>query len=779
MFLLTLLALYPALWADPLGVVQALASFGEHHIEMAQRPIFFLGQMTYHPGPTFYPLVLLVRISPVVLVGLLIGLVRLRRLSPARRLLLVTLVAFAIFFGAVVSIAAKQHDRYLLPAFPPLALAAALSLPYSFYQRRFKPFIPVVLQLAFLLPFVAHPLTYANPLLGGPWVGGQVISLEWGERMGMVARQLNGLPQSAQLTAAAANVPSFAALFAGHTVPLDDAHTPLADLVVQSTGVLSNTAPLQQATFLAAHASPDALILLDAATPLLRHYDGPGELASPALPDEAALAAWLAEQAAGRDAIWLVSSPAASPITAAQLRRQVECIATPVSTATVASATITRFDIRPSSPVTTPSPYRALFGGRLLLVDGALPPAVAWPDPLRVTIRWQALGVPPTAYRSVLTLRGGEGSEWASGDQLVVNDVTFPTSAWAPGEWADMVYTLTPPPPIPPGEYALEASLYDAASGAGLGGAGPDGAFCGTRVVLGTVTIAMPAAPPSLADLGLVEPLALSAGPLTLLGLEPPAAQLLSGDRLLLAAFWQADTAPEEDYRVRLRLVDGTGVVGLERTLDLSPFPTSRWRAGDRFESRYGLHLSPELGPGSYRLTLNVLDGTGVAIWRADEELTAVEVLPRERSFELPQIPHSLDFSFGEAARLRGYGLERAEAVPGESLHLTLVWQAMGPADRDYTLFVHLLGPDGIVHGQIDRLDYSAPPTSWAVGQVLVDEIDLPVAADAPPGSYRIAVGFYDAAYGDRLSVTDEAGTPLPDDRALLPAVVTVTGATP
>ena len=39
------------------------------------------------------------------------------------------------------------------------------------------------------------------------------------------------------------------------------------------------------------------------------------------------------------------------------------------------------------------------------------------------------------------------------------------------------------PPGIPPGRYRVEASLYDGATGAGLGASGPDGAFRGTRVV--------------------------------------------------------------------------------------------------------------------------------------------------------------------------------------------------------------------------------------------------------------------------------------------------------
>ncbi|MBN1180547.1 MAG: hypothetical protein JXD18_15165, partial [Anaerolineae bacterium] len=63
----------------------------------------------------------------------------------------------------------------------------------------------------------------------------------------------------------------------------------------------------------------------------------------------------------------------------------------------------------------------------------------------------------------------------------------------------------------------------------------------------------------------------------------------------------------------------------------------------------------------------------------------------------------------------------------------------------------------------------TAPATSWAVGQVIVDEITIPVSADAPAGAYTLAVGFYDVAYGDRLPAVDAQGHRLPGDQATLP----------
>jgi 4-amino-4-deoxy-L-arabinose transferase-like glycosyltransferase len=799
-------ALYPAMWVAPLQTLRDLFVAPAYHATTALMPTFFAGRTALYHGPAFYVVALPFRLSPIVLVGLGLS-VRTFVKVKSRRLELARLWLFALGYILLLALNVKKYDRYLLPVFPVLALAAALSLSRVRGPRwSLGLLVPLLaLQLLFLLPFAPAPLFSYNPLLGGPWVAERVLPVGWGEEMGAAARWLNGLPEAEQLTVAVPNVPSFASIFVGHTVPLRDTTIPLADYTVplasshpepfsrfsiahsvtlgflQRVTVLTHTAALEQAAYLSSRAGPDDLILLDADTPLLRRYEGPGEVRSAAsLPDEPAVAAWLEQQAAGRPVLWLVASPAASAVTARHLRWQVDVLATPVESATVASATITRYVIRTpqsAAPASQTPPSRALFGDHLTLVDGALPTSVARPDSLSLTLRWRARSVPSTDYRVALALRDGGGRAWSAVDRPILNEFTFPTSAWEAGEWSDARYKFELPPGIPPAVYTVEASLYDAATGAGLGAVGAGGGFLGTRVVLGEVTVAPPAAPAALEP---PERLDLAAGPLSLLGLEPPPAQVRSGDRWPLALTWRADAPPSGDYSVLLRLVDPAGEVALEVTAPLSPYPTSHWRAGDGFESRYDLHVLPGVPAGRYRLNLNVLDAAGAPLWATGQAVAEVEVLPRQRSFTLPEaLPYPLDVAWAEGIRLRGFGLAQVEVAPGGALPLTLTWKAEGPAERDYTLFVHLLGPDGRLHGQVDRVHYESPPSSWAAGQVIVDELALPVSADAPPGLYRVAVGFYDAAYGDRLPVVDDAGASFADDRVVLPVEISVTGGPP
>jgi len=800
-------ALYPALWADLSGVAHTLQSFAGRHMESVQRPIFFAGRTTLDPGAAFYPIVFLFRLSPVVLIELLVGLLRLRRLDANHRGAFLTLFSFVVLFGLVITFPVKKHDRYLLAAFPPLTVAAALLLvdvqwlkPAQSLWSRLWPFLPVALQLLLLLPFSAHPLTAFNPLLGGPAVAERVLPADWGEGMGAAARWLNRLAGAGQLTVAAADVPSFAPLFDGHTVSLDDAS--LADYLVLPFGgsasipteqvatltlgfrphtvVLAPTAPQEQARYLAGRAGPGDLILLDADAPLLRQYGGPGAIRCAASqPDGVALAGWLAGEASGREALWLVALPGASPVTRTQLRRQVEAMAAAVSTDTVAGATVTRYTPRPPVETSSPPPYRAAFGGQLALVDGVPSSPIAWPAALRVTLRWRALAPPLADYRAVVGLWDEGEQLWSHAEQLLLDETTRPSSAWQPDHWTDATYDLPLPPGIPPGTYAVAVSLYDEDSGAMLGAVGPDGVFRGTCIPIGHAAVNPPATPPPASALGLEQPLDWRAGPLLLLGAGSPPDQVLSGDPLSLALFWQAADAPRADYRLRLQLVEPDGRIALMETVSISPYPPSRWRAGQRFESRYDLRVPPELPAGAVRLALNVLDGQGLPLWEEDRVVAGMEVLPRRRSFALPEdIPHRLEATFGQWLHLRGVGVNTTGIERGGVLRLTLYWQAEGPADRDYTLFAHLIGPGDQLQGQADALPGGSedPSTTWAAGQVVVQAVEIPVAADAPAGAYRIAVGLYDAVSGERLLRTDVSP---PSDQLTLPLDLTLAGGAP
>lgn len=800
----TCLALYPALWVDPAETLDTLFAFTERHVEMAQRPIFFAGQTTYDPGPLFYPAVLLFRISPIVLVGLVIGLIALRRLPVDHRFVFFTLLVFSTAFGTLMSLGVKKHDRYLLPALPPLALAAALGIGtlvdwyigklvrFTKYQSTSFPIYQstIILQALAALLFLLNPLTYANPLAGGPWIARHVIDLDWGEAMGAAARWINQQPDAEQLTVATDAVPTFASIFKGRTVPLDRgsladyialsaSHTPTPTYPIAHTITISlldrtvihtNPTPTEEATFLSAHAEPGDLILLDADTPLLRQYAGLGTLVSLTdLPTQAAVAERLNDLIDESSHIWLVADPAASPFTAAYARQSIEAVATSTESESVGSATITRFTMR-STPIADRQSPIANFGHQITLVDAQ--PLDDTSHFIHTLLRWQVPVPTPTDLHAHLYLLDENDHLWDDVGQLVLNDFTFPTTQWDPGAWSDQNLRLTVPDRIPPGTYTIKLTVTNG-TGAQLGAWDAEGSFQGVRVVLGQVEIAPPAKPVGQAPCP--EGQELIVEPFVACISELPQA-VSSGDAFAMTVLWSATNSPRADYRIRWRLTND-GLVALENIAPLSSYATSNWHQEDSFDAHYDLHIDPAVPAGDYDLAFNIIDSDGNPLWAEDEIIGTIEVLHRDRQFDLPEdIDYALDLMLGDTIHLRGFDLDATTGAPGDALPLTLYWQGDGPTDIDYTVFVHLVGPDGLPHGQLDYFPGggSAPTTSWAPGQVVIDGLTLPIADDAVPGKYYITVGLYDAASGGRLPITDDSNQRLPNDQVILPSEITV-----
>jgi hypothetical protein len=91
--------------------------------------------------------------------------------------------------------------------------------------------------------------------------------------------------------------------------------------------------------------------------------------------------------------------------------------------------------------------------------------------------------------------------------------------------------------------------------------------------------------------------------------------------------------------------------------------------------------------------------------------------------------------------------------------------------DRGYKVFVHVLDTNGarvLAQRDAEPLDGRAPTPGWVPGEVLEDEYEISLPADAAAGDYPIEVGVYDERSGDRLKL--ERG----ENRLVLPQKVEV-----
>jgi hypothetical protein len=128
--------------------------------------------------------------------------------------------------------------------------------------------------------------------------------------------------------------------------------------------------------------------------------------------------------------------------------------------------------------------------------------------------------------------------------------------------------------------------------------------------------------------------------------------------------------------------------------------------------------------------------------------------------------------TLGDKILLAAYELPRQDYRPGDTLLLSLWWQAIQPLEQGYTVFVHLTGVDGNPINQHDGLPANGtrPTDTWAPGDQIADDHQFSIPSDTPPGEYWLRVGMYDS--GGRLPVTDPGQAGSADDVIVLGSIL-------
>jgi hypothetical protein len=126
--------------------------------------------------------------------------------------------------------------------------------------------------------------------------------------------------------------------------------------------------------------------------------------------------------------------------------------------------------------------------------------------------------------------------------------------------------------------------------------------------------------------------------------------------------------------------------------------------------------------------------------------------------------------TLGDSLSLPGYDVRPTSLKAGDTVSITLWWQADATMETDYTAFIHILRPDGQMLVQDDTLLLSGnrPTSRWRVGEVVRDEHQLVLPSDAGPGQYLITIGVYYWETGERLPVSDEQRQRVMNDAILL-----------
>jgi 4-amino-4-deoxy-L-arabinose transferase-like glycosyltransferase len=245
------------------------------------------------------------------------------------------------------------------------------------------------------------------------------------------------------------------------------------------------------------------------------------------------------------------------------------------------------------------------------------------------------------------------------------------------------------------------------------------------------------------------------------------------GDRFAsveVVVYWEAVAPDGRDYLGFAKLLGrGYQPAGqINRHPADGMVPTSLWQPGQVWRDRYRVPVAPDaLAPSLLRVEVGLYD------LEAQGDVASVRVgqaklAPPER----PSPPeHPLEVELSDGIALLGYDLSSQSVEPGETVTLTLHWQARAAPLTDYQIFVHLLGADPapVAQGDGPPLMGDYPTGVWAPGEVIIDPHSIVLPADVPPGRYRLLVGMYDLETLVRLPQLDGAG-----DAILMPDVIKV-----
>jgi hypothetical protein len=101
---------------------------------------------------------------------------------------------------------------------------------------------------------------------------------------------------------------------------------------------------------------------------------------------------------------------------------------------------------------------------------------------------------------------------------------------------------------------------------------------------------------------------------------------------------------------------------------------------------------------------------------------------------------------------LIGYETRPAQARPGEAIRVLTYWRVERADASPLMMFAHLLGPDGTLIAQEDRLDVA--PETLHPGDEFLQTHRVTLPGDIPLGTGRIAVGLYSPVTQARVPVS-------------------------
>jgi 4-amino-4-deoxy-L-arabinose transferase-like glycosyltransferase len=257
--------------------------------------------------------------------------------------------------------------------------------------------------------------------------------------------------------------------------------------------------------------------------------------------------------------------------------------------------------------------------------------------------------------------------------------------------------------------------------------------------------------------------------------------------KLKIDLFWEGLTKMEDDFLITVRLVNAVYEAWGQQQGHPSwdSFLTQEWSKGQVVLDEREIPVLPGTPPGSYQVEVTaygVHNDQGLNPVSGQPAMLGPIEIPKQTLLSAKDLDlqHPLGLELGGKLRLLGYSVDKGFR-PGESIRLTLFWQALTKMDQDYTIFAHLLDPNGMLRGQKDNPPANGfyPTSRWEPGEIVRDPYEVPIDGNSPAGDYSIEVGVYLPSTGIRLLASNPPASAAPDRAVLGPFRIATEGSRP
>ncbi|MBK8049758.1 MAG: hypothetical protein IPK16_23215 [Anaerolineales bacterium] len=231
-----------------------------------------------------------------------------------------------------------------------------------------------------------------------------------------------------------------------------------------------------------------------------------------------------------------------------------------------------------------------------------------------------------------------------------------------------------------------------------------------------------------------------------------PSHPLAPGQSFVATLQLQALTPLVTNFNVLVRIVGSDGAEVLRQEGWPWGRPTTSWEVGEVWPDGHEFTLPAEIAPGPYKIEVTFYDPATLAL--VGEPATAGYIVVDGKG-STGQKPLA---KFADGITLQSATAPANGWKPGATQEVRLTWVGVQPERGNYTAFLHLAGPNGLV-AQRDQAPLGGfyPTDVWLPGLPVEDRYPLELPNDLAPGTYTLLAGLYDPVTGQRLALLDGA----------------------